>query len=308
MAATFSYSGPPPNLVAPSLQPVVSVVTGTILQVAPFIYPGPYLSSFSGGQITMNANQPNRVVYVDGNGVLQNAQKYPANQNHVRIAVVSTSGGLVTSVIEERVLISGATGVAGATGPVGPTGAQGPTGPAGRTGVTGATGPQGPTGPAGATGATGPQGAQGATGPAGAPAQFFDVNVTTCVFTNMGVIGQNHGQTAPAFNTIPSSVFRIQSLGGPNVITFYGTVSATGPLAGASKQNIMETRVSVGSVAGIAYGHCAQASMGWQTVGMQHVALLPSGSFTGSIQWRVQSGNAGNILGEASVTVLSLAP
>jgi hypothetical protein len=163
----------------------------------------------------------------------------------------------------------------------------------------GVTGPQGPTGSAGPTG---PQ------GPTGAAAPFFDVSVSTCVFTGIGAVNQVHGQTAVAFNTIPSSVFRIESLGGPTIITFHGSIGATGPIAGAAKNGVMQTRIAVGSAAGMAYTRSSQASLGYQSVGMQHVVLLPSGSFTGAIQWRVQSGNIANLLGEGNVAVLAMAP
>jgi hypothetical protein len=81
----------------------------------------------------------------------------------------------MSSTIDFRSAISGATGPVGATGPSGgPTGPTGPTGVAGSAGVTGVTGVVGTTGvsgavgPSGVTGPSGPIGAAGTNGVAGA--------------------------------------------------------------------------------------------------------------------------------------------
>ncbi len=130
-------------------------------------------------------------------------------------------------------------------------------------------------------------------------------SISSCVFTGMGAVSQNHGQTQAAFNTIPSSVFQILSIGGPVLINFAGTVGCTGPLAGATKDNRSEFRVTVGSSASIAYGLGLQASASWQGLAMIHSTSLSTGVFTGSIQWRRAGGNAGNMIGEAVIAITS---
>jgi hypothetical protein len=192
---------------------------------------------------------------------------YPTG-NHVRIGHAIATGGILKTVMNERVSILGVTGLGGEV--------QGPTGPDGATGPVGATGPT------------------------------SRCNTSTCIFTGIGAVSQNHGQTSASYRTIPSSVFQIGALGGPVMINVTGVLMATGPTQN-NAANFSTLRLTVGSAAGLDYPIRVGTGVS-DCFNIMHQVVLPSGAATGSVQWRRQSGNMGNYLAVGNVNVLSFTP
>ncbi|MFA5202891.1 MAG: hypothetical protein WC708_00545 [Lentisphaeria bacterium] len=201
---------------------------------------------------------------------------YPTG-NHVRIGHAIASGGILRTVMNERVSLLGMTGINGGT--------------------------QGATGPVGATGPIGPQ---GVTGPVGATGPSFDCNSSTCVFTGIGAAGQAHGQTSVSYNTIPSSIFRIGALGGPVIINVTGVLMATGPTQN-NASNLSAVRLTIGSAVGLDYPIRVGTGVS-DCFNITHQVILPSGAATGSLQWKRSSGNMGNYLAVGNINVLSFTP
>ena len=286
------------ELAVPTFAPVLIQAGNLQINVDDFGYNDGHARQYAGTGPVAVLDNTTTYLYLDATSnpaVLQTATAGYPTGNHVRLGYAIASGGTLRTIMNERASILGMTGIGG--------GAQGPTGPQG---AQGQTGPQGVTGPQGPTGLQGPTGPQGMTGPQGPTGPMFDCNSSTCVFTGIGAAGQVHGQTSASYNTIPSSIFRISSLGGPVMVNVTGVLMATGPTQN-NAANIAALRLTIGSAVGLEYPIRVGTGVS-DCFNIMHHTILPSGAATGSVQWRRLSGNMGNYLAVGNVNVLSFTP
>lgn len=87
--------------VATAETPSASLVV--TIQAGKYLKPDGSAGSFAGATRTIPASST-RVLYLDDSGALQDAAAYPV-AGHVRLATVATSAGVVTSVVDDRLVV-----------------------------------------------------------------------------------------------------------------------------------------------------------------------------------------------------------